>query len=323
MQDGNMSAEHPGDNANPKWPPNGGLAPWSRPRQGVSIRLLSPSVEYAAGEFRNPEASIVVRPDLIVAIASFREIETPEDYYSEIDFLSPFEIRLLASLLLSWDTESGMSWVYPTLTVQEKPCTGRDLSSAEVLDSLIGDFTAFLATCPGAEIHRPPCVGGRSYRFNEYSEIRRERQTEIFAAIDVTDHLLIRGLDALIKANMLGHFHEFVENACMSLWVAMEASLRMIQRELRASGTDNPTSKDAGRFLDDAFNWESDGYFVSYYDARIKTIHPESRFGIYPGASLQQDDFYDLYSTLILVYDFLLTDHVPEEPEEQLPDGIG
>ncbi len=86
---------------------------------------------------------------------------------------------------------------------------------------------------------------------------------------------------------------------------------------------DNPTSRDAGRFLDDAFNWDSDGYFVAYYDARIRTIHPESRFGAYPAAPLLVDDFYDLYSDLILVYDFLLTDHVAEEPEGDLPDGLG
>jgi len=322
MQDSYKSAEHAEDDGDSEWPRNGELAAWRPLPQGVSIRLLSPSVEYPPGEFRDPGASIVVRPGLVVAITSFHEIKTPEGYYSEIEFLSPFEIRLLASLLLSWDTESGMFWVYPTSTVRQKPYTGLDLSSPEVLDGLIEEFTASLVRFPGPEIHRPPCVGGRPYQFNEQSEVRREHQTEIFAAIDVTDHLLIRGLDALIKANMLAHSHEFLENACMSLWVAMEASLRLIQRELRESGMDNPTSKDAGRFLDDAFNWESDGYFVGYYDARIRTIHPESRFGVYPAASLQVDDFYDLYSDLILVYDFLLTDHVPEELEGELPDGL-
>jgi hypothetical protein len=103
----------------------------------------------------------------------------------------------------------------------------------------------------------------------------------------------------------------------MSLWVAMEASLRIIQRVLKKSGMDNPTSKDAGGFLDDAFNWDSDGYFVDYYEARIKTIHPESRFGVYPAAPLQVDDFYDLHATLILVYDFLLTNHIPHEVERR------
>jgi hypothetical protein len=44
---------------------------------------------------------------------------------------------------------------------------------------------------------------------------------------------------------------------------------------------------------------------------------------VYPAAPLQVDDFYDLYSDLIHVYDFLLTDHVAEEPEGELPDGLG
>jgi hypothetical protein len=116
---------------------------------------------------------------------------------------------------------------------------------------------------------------------------------------------------------MLGQFPEFLENACMSLWVAMDASMHMILRELKESGVESPTSKDAGRFLDNAFNWsDSGGYFSDYYEGRIKTIHPNSRFGIYPSAPLSADDFYDLNASLLLVYDFLLTDHIPEESEE-------
>jgi hypothetical protein len=279
---------------------------------GVSIRLLSPLGDYPAGGFRSPEASIVVGPDLIAMVTSFVKVETPEGYYSETEFLSPFEVRLLAAVLLSWDTDSGMFCLYPVMTDLQRPYTGLDLSIPEVLEDLIGEFRAFLAEGPLAEVHRPPCVGGRSYHFSEYSELRCERQREIFAAIDINDHLAVRGLGALIKANMLGRFPEFLENACMSLWIAMDASMHMIQRGLKESGMDDPTAEDVGRFLDDAFDWEdSDGYFVDYYEGRIKTIHPKSRFGVYPGAPLYADDFYDLNASLILVYDFLVTGHVP------------
>jgi hypothetical protein len=285
--------------------------------EGVSIRLLSPLVDYPPGEFRSPEASIVARPDLMAMVTSFAKMEAPEGNYSETEFLSRFEVRLLATVLLSWDTDSGMFGLYPVITELQRPYTGLDLSNLEVLDGLIDEFRAFLEKDPPfAEIHRPPCVGGRAYRFNECSELRYERQHEIFAAIDVTDHLAIRGLGALVRANMLGHFPEFLENACMSLWIAMDASMHMILRELKESGMENPTSRDAGRFLDDALNWEdSDGYFADYYEGRIKTIHPESRFGVYPAAPLDVDDYYDLNASLLLVYDFLLTDHIPEEPE--------
>jgi hypothetical protein len=133
--------------------------------------------------------------------------------------------------------------------------------------------------------------------------------------IDVGDHLLIRGLGALLKANMLGHHPEFLESACMSLWVAMEASLRIIQHKLREAGFERPTAKDAGAYIDRAFEnkFESDGYFEDFYDDRIRTVHPESRFGVYPGAPLDADDFYDLHDMLAPLYDFLITGYVPEE----------
>jgi len=280
---------------------------------------LSPIVDYPPGEFRNPEGSIIATPDFMAMVATFGEVEAPEDHHSETEFLSPFEVRLLATILLSWNTDSGMFGLYPVMTELRRPYVGLDLSNPKVLDGLAGEFRAFLEKDPPlAEIHRPPCLGGRAYRFNEYSELRYDRQREILGAIDVRDHLAIRGLGAMIRANMLAQFSEFLENACMSLWIAMDASMHLILRELKESGIDAPTPKDAARFLDDAFNWsDSNGYFADYYEGRIKTIHPESKFGVYPAAPLDADDFYDLNASLLLVYDFLLTDHIPDEPEPE------
>jgi len=95
----------------------------------------------------------------------------------------------------------------------------------------------------------------------------------------------------------------------------MEASLRIIQRKLREAGVENPTAKHAGAFVDRAFEnrFESDGYFEDFYDDRIKTVHPESRFGVYPAAPLDADDFYDLHDMLVPLYDFLISGYVPEE----------
>jgi hypothetical protein len=138
--------------------------------EGVSIRLLSPLVAYPLGEFRSPEASLVVRSDIMAMVTSFAKVQAPDGYYSETEFLSPFEVRLLSTVLLSWDTDSGMFGLYPVRTELLRPYTGMDLSNTEVLDGLIDEFRAFLQQdVPLAEIHRPPCVGGSAYTFNEYS----------------------------------------------------------------------------------------------------------------------------------------------------------
>ena len=55
--------------------------------------------------------------------------------------------------------------------------------------------------------------------------------------------ILIRGLGALIRAIMLEHFTEFLENSAMSLYVAMEASMEIVKETLCAEGNENPTAR--------------------------------------------------------------------------------
>ena len=284
--------------------------------KGVSIRLLSPLANYPLGEFRNPEAAIVVKPDLIVMVTTFAAVETPDDYVSETELLSPFEVRLLATILLSRCIDSERFNLYPTESELRRPYTGVDLSDSTTINELFDEFKAFLhGEPPYLDIHRPPLLGGRSYHFAEDSRLEHGRHATIFGSIEVTDHLMIRGLGALIKANMLGLFWEFTENACMSLWIAMEASLKILQRKLREAGVKDPSPHDAGHYLDTAFESQSasGGYFVDFYEDRVKTIHPASRFGVYPAAPLAADDFYELRGQLWPLYDFLLTGFVPQE----------
>jgi hypothetical protein len=260
-----------------------------RPERGVNIRLLSPWGDYPVHGFRHPEGALVLENDVCAILTRFRKVEMPEDYYSEIEFLSPFEVRLLASVILSRDIESGATCIYPVQENLELSTPDVDLSDETTLQKLISEFRAHItAVRPYRDVHKPPLVGGPLYSFNEHADFRSEHQHEIFRAIDVSDHLMIRGLGALIRAGMLFAHCEFTESAGMSLWVAMEASLEIVKRVLRTNGIENPSARDAGEFLDNAFEseWESDGYFTDSYEDRIKTIHPASRYGVFPGACL-------------------------------------
>ena len=42
---------------------------------------------------------MVIRPDVSAMITTFKEIDEPEDYYSEIDYLSPFESGSVSDLI--------------------------------------------------------------------------------------------------------------------------------------------------------------------------------------------------------------------------------
>jgi hypothetical protein len=260
---------------------------------------------------------MVIQPDFSAIITTFKPVEEPEGYYSEIDYLSPFEIRSLGSVLLSLRGDLNYLRLYPAPFAMETPYVGVDLSEPATVAKLMEEFAAFLRLTSfyGAELHRPPLLGGLSYSYDNGSRMEHDRQPKIFSCIDVSDHLLIRGLGALIRAIMLDYFTEFLENAAMSLYVAMEASLKIVKEMLCAEGSENPTAKDAGRFLDRIFGceFEAEGYFEEYYEDRIKIIHPASDFGVFPGAAIGVDDVWFLRRSLIHLYDFLVTGNVKEE----------
>jgi hypothetical protein len=298
-------------------PYNAGLMYARREYDGVLVRLLSPLGDYPIGTVNHNEAAMVIRPDLSAMITSFKKIEEPEDYYSEIDYLSPFETRSLASILLSLRGDLNYLGLYPAPYAMEIRDIGVDLSDVDTVKKLMDEFAEFVKRVPffNNEIHKPPLIGGKPYSYDDGSRLEHERQPEIFRSIDVCDHLLIRGLGALIRAIMLEHFTEFFENSAMSLYVAMEASMEIVKEMLHADGNEKPTAKEAGRFLDRIFGceYEAEGYFEAEWEDRIKIIHPASDFGVFPGAPIGVDDVYFLRRVLIHLYDFLVTGNVKEE----------
>jgi hypothetical protein len=291
------------------------LTSWARAKSGISVRLLSPMGIYPSQiAFRSSEAAIVVTPGIAALVTRFSPIKLPgEHYISEVEFLSAFEIRALAATLLARKFETGGMRIYPVYDNYRDENSSLDLTKKPVLAALLeGLSTSLRQERRWSIAHNPPCCGGRAYDFNEHAEIDRRRFNRLFQMIDVEDHLLIRGLGALVKAGMLGCHMEFTEHACAALWIALDASLRICLREMRALGYVNPSAKDAAGFLDDAFEtkYESQGYFSDFYEERIKTLHPENRFGTFPSAPLFADEYSTLNDSLQPVYEYLITGKV-------------
>jgi hypothetical protein len=146
-------------------------------------------------------------------------------------------------VILSRVPDSGSICLYPTLLAMERPDARFDLSDVRALDHLMTEFRTFIqGERRDRELHSPPLIGGRAYSFNEHAGLRYAHQCEIFEAIDLSDHLMTRGLSALIRAFMLFSFSEFTESAGMSLWVSMEASFEIVKGILRAQGIERPTA---------------------------------------------------------------------------------
>ena len=169
------------------------------------------------------------------------------------------------------------------------------------------------------DISMPKDTGGPDYDLRTEG-INYDLATNIYNNIDTNDSLVIRGIYTLIKAGMLKTHYQFLEEAIYSLFITMEVSYRLVLRELKNQGNKNPTSQDAMTYIQDAFYdiHRVDKYFEYYYEGRIMSLHPESRFGIHPHAPLAVDDCYELFNDMIEVYAFLICGYVNPKHKEKL-----
>ena len=214
---------------------------------------MSPIGYYWRDAFRCAEALYSPAPDLVFTACHFDEEQHEGDYYSEFDDPILEEVRLHGSLAISLGWDQGMVSLYPHVWQLKLPELV-DLSSPAVEAALRtqlsgSDFSADykLASDPAP----PPRHGGPAYQFRN-SPTPTELQLRIFRAIPLNDHLLLRGMSAWLKANMLRHHRQFSLEALYSMYVSLDASFSLVCRELRRRGVQNPSAIDAGRYLDEA-----------------------------------------------------------------------
>jgi len=136
-----------------------------------------------------------------------------------------------------------------------------------------------------------------------------ENVLNVVCATQLNDHLLMRGLGALLRADMCWRHLEIADAAVLQLYVALDVSFQMILRLLREQGVSNPTALDAGALIDEVFNpgIETGSYFGDYYEDRIKVMHPSSRFGVFAVPPLYADDYFSLRHAMVEVYHWLIT----------------
>ena len=141
----------------------------------------------------------------------------------------------------------------------------------------------------------------------------------MYERINADDHLLIRGLNGIIRYGMLKEYGLLLEEAVLALYVSMDASFSLVRRRLIEEGIQNPSAQDAAAWIDAAFNYEHDGgrYFEEFYDDRIRVTHPESRLGVFPVAPLAADDCYELYEGLREVYNLLIYGEVVDRDAKE------
>jgi hypothetical protein len=271
---------------------------------GFRLTLMSPLGAYPLDSIVSDDAAFIVTSDISFSIVRIVE----EDWgFSEVDPLSPLDIPLLGALLLS-----GAGYPYPFGGVElqaEKRETLNADCIAECRQHLLAHIEAQASHAPpSAAVHTPPINGGRPYDTYYFGEVR-EKVIDCAARLQSADAVLLRGIGALLKAQMAWTHGEFADAACIYLWVALDAAHSLTLRKLRESGVQNPTSKDASAHLNSVIGFETpwEKFFEEDYENRIRAIHPDNRFGAEVRPQFLADDFYELRHLLIPYFAYLVT----------------
>lgn len=282
-----------------------------RAKTKIALRPFSTLGILPASSYLGVNASLVIGNELSFSAV---RIGNDEEYF-ELAWAAPEEIALFASITIGAHPEHGKVHLFPARWPTYIEDEGQDLADHHVLEYAADCLTAELGhegrSCRLNSWEELPasCIG-RPYKFNSNVRLSSEYQAYLINRISINDHLLIRGLSHLLKSAMLKCLsRSFIDSACLEIYVALEATLQIIMEKLRAQGHASPSNKDASDFILNAFGepYRLEKYYESYYEDRIKAVHPNSRFGIAKFTPLYVDDLYMLYDDLLRNYEFLIT----------------
>lgn len=271
---------------------------------GFRVRLMSPLGVYPDHSIIFKDAAFIVNSDLCFSIVRI----VKEDWgFSEVDSLSPLDIPLLGSLLLS-----RAGYPYPISGVELESATQELLNAdciAECRQHLLAHIEAEKTHAHRASaVHLPSASGGHPYEMYDFGDVQ-EKVLDCMSRLESADAVVLRGVGSLLKAQMAWTHGEFADAACIYLWIALDAAHSLTLRKLRESGVRNPTSKDASTYLNTVVGFETpwEKFFEEDYENRIRAIHPDNRYGAEARPQFLADDFYELRHLLIPYFAYLIT----------------
>lgn len=277
------------------------------------IRIFHPRGQYPRGKIALANALFWADEEIVFSVTHSKLWREHDDNApsTEMDWLDPEELRFLGSIMFMEHDESPAIRLYPIY--KHGPRLGvkhLDFSSAAVLDKLRRTVWIHVNHPPWYAHELGDCNRLR-YSLIDPVQLNVGGHQSYWKGIGTDDYVMLRGINALMKADMLVCYHEFMEEAIVSAFIAMDASFQLILRALAKQGKKSPSAHDAALWLHEHFNEPMglprptvEKYFEETYRQRIMTLHPASRLGDHPYAPVMADDFYLLRRDLrqILAY---------------------
>lgn len=284
---------------------------------------------YPRGTFFVPNGFFHADDEIVFSVVhgnDWRQLDQ-ELPYSEFNWASPEEIRLLASILLCEKRDDAYLSFYPLVNCSLHLDTDQiDLS---VSDTVVRVRALLLETGKASIKHYArdsisSCLG-KPFSLIAAERYNFDRHRLYWDNISPTEYVLVRGVYSLIKCDMLCQHNEFWEEALLTLYIALEASFQIVIEVLAADGNPKPNAHDAAVWLHEHFDKpfglsapdELEKYFEEFYKERIMTLHPSSRFGDYPFSPTMHDDVIHLRRALREIFAYIVSgSHGPDFEED-------
>lgn len=275
----------------------------------VLVRLLHPGYGYPMHPkyecskqlFKHKDA-LYYPSEEVVFLVTKRIPSNLGDIFTEVALWAPEEIRLLGTLALSTPEGGGRvtfapwySSIIPDMSVDS------NLSSDDTIAACL-DFAIQLRTSNKDK-------NSDLYMLREIYRSDSDVERKLFENIDPEDGILLRGLYALLKSQLLISAF-FMEEAFMNLQISREASFQIIRQHLQYIGNSKPSQQDIYTYI--RLNFQMGEALVESlkmdHEKWIETKHPLSPFGAGWTSSLWADDVFEPYDPLISIYRHIVLD---------------
>ncbi len=268
----------------------------------VCVRLLRPGFEYPARVFKHHDTLYYPSEDAVFLVTKRQSSNCGSDVFTEVAIWKPEEIRLLGTLTLSIPEGGGRVTFAPWYfsLIPEIPIDS-DLSSDNIIAACLEFAIQLYASNEYA--NRSP------YILREVNRSDPDVEYNLFENIDLEDGLLLRGLYALLKSQLLIHAN-FMEEAFMNLQISREAAFQIIRQHLQYIGNPKPSQRDICNYI--RLNFQMGEPLVKdlemQHESWLETKHPLSPFGAGWTSSLMADDVFEPYDPLISIYRHIVLD---------------
>lgn len=271
---------------------------------------------YPRGIFRSPSAAFLADDEIIFAVTHCTTWRNYDNLpYSEVNWMNPELVRLLGSLIFCEKFTDRRCWFYPHVYEDLQLANAKlDLTQEECILEIkraIMNEPIFKRSRFAPESSNKHLRNGYLFTAEDLDISLRDMYWE---RISTSNFLLMRGIQALIKCDMLAMYPEFQEEAAIATFIALDASFEMVRRHLQERGILNPSAGDAANWLHETFDGplgfappEDGRFFGEFYTQRIQTLHPGSRFGDSPVATLAIDDRIHLRQALPGLFAYLVS----------------